>query len=278
MDGLCRTTSVRWTRWAPNQASLTVNLRREYLRNPLAADVRYWGHWVLERARGELAEFYPRDPDGSVPVAYLWSRTISCPSCHMEMPLLRQYWLARQTNKRVALEPVIDRHGGHVDFRVVKGEAVTGRPEQATTSRGDTRCLACGQVVKGVDVRRLAMNGEIGAAMTAVVLSTEAAGGKRYRADAEEDRVAYHAAAERLRVLATTHHGDLPLIPDEPIDPKILGLRIDAFGLDEWGKLFNERQKLTISTFARQTTEAYSAMIAEAWIRTTPRRSPPTLG
>ena len=52
-----------------------------YRRNPLAADVRYWGRWMLERARKELAEFYPPDPDGSVPVAYLWSRTIPCPSC-----------------------------------------------------------------------------------------------------------------------------------------------------------------------------------------------------
>ena len=75
-----------------------------YRRNPLAADVRYWGHWMLERAREELAEFYPPDLDGSVPVAYLWSRTIPCPSCHAEMPLIRQYWLARKDRKKVALE------------------------------------------------------------------------------------------------------------------------------------------------------------------------------
>ena len=52
-----------------------------YRHNPLATDVRYWGAWVLERAREELAEFYPADPDGRVPVAYIWSRTIPCPSC-----------------------------------------------------------------------------------------------------------------------------------------------------------------------------------------------------
>ena len=52
------------------------DLVEAYGRNPLATDVRYWGHWMLEKAREELAEFYPSDPDGSVPVAYLWSRTI----------------------------------------------------------------------------------------------------------------------------------------------------------------------------------------------------------
>ena len=125
-----------------------------YRRNPLAADVRYWGNWMLERARKELAAFYPPDPDGSVPVAYLWSRTIPCPSCHAEMPLIRQYWLARKPKKRVALEPMIDREGGRVDFRIVEGEGVTGKPEQATVARGDTKCLLCGQTVKAAQVRQ----------------------------------------------------------------------------------------------------------------------------
>ena len=77
------------------------DLVEAYGRNPLATDVRYWGHWMLEKAREELAEFYPSDPDGSVPVAYLWSRTIPCPNCEAEMPLIRQYWLARKDKKRL---------------------------------------------------------------------------------------------------------------------------------------------------------------------------------
>jgi very-short-patch-repair endonuclease len=44
-----------------------------YKRNPLATEVRYWGEWVLERAREELAEFYPAEtpptPPGSPPLA-----------------------------------------------------------------------------------------------------------------------------------------------------------------------------------------------------------------
>lgn len=32
-----------------------------YKQNPLATDVRYWGEWVLEKARAELEEFYPDD-------------------------------------------------------------------------------------------------------------------------------------------------------------------------------------------------------------------------
>ena len=36
-----------------------------------------------------------------------------------------------------------------MDFEVVEGVGhVTGDPADATTSRGDTKCLLCGQVVK----------------------------------------------------------------------------------------------------------------------------------
>ena len=215
------------------------DLAEAYRHNPLATDVRYWGNWMLERAREELAEFYPTDPDGSVPVAYLWSRTIPCPSCHAEMPLIRQYWLARKDKKKVALEPVIDRQHNRVDFRVVKDSNVVGNPGDATTSKGDTKCLLCGQVVKGRDVRQLAVTGKMSASMTAVVLATPMKGGKDYRPDSPLDLTAFEAAAERLRVIQSEHQRDLPLVPEEPIDPRTLGLRVDGFGFSEWSTLFN---------------------------------------
>ena len=51
----------------------------EYRKNPLAADVKYWGYWILERAKGEIGRFYPPEHDDSVPVAYLWARTVKSP-------------------------------------------------------------------------------------------------------------------------------------------------------------------------------------------------------
>ena len=237
------------------------NLAEAYRRNPLATDVRYWGSWMLERAREELAEFYPSDPDGSVPIAYLWSRTIPCPNCRAEMPLIRQYWLARKPNKRVALQPIIDRDNNRVDFEVVEGPDVTGNPAQATTTRGDTRCLLCDQVVKAKDVRQSAAIGKMSASMTAVVLETPKKSGRHYRPDSSLDLAAYQAAAERLRVMQSEHQMDLPIVPDEPINPKTLGLRVDGFGLSDWSTLFNARQLLSLTTFARLVGEAHEQMV-----------------
>ena len=74
----------------------------------LADEVRKWGEWIKEQAEQELAEFYPKDPDGATPIAYLWARTITCegPGCGAEVPLMRSLWLAKKGSKSVALRLV----------------------------------------------------------------------------------------------------------------------------------------------------------------------------
>lgn len=232
----------------------------EYRRNPLAADVRYWGRWVLERAREDLSEFYPPDPDGSVPVAYLWSRTIPCPSCEAEMPLIRQYWLARKNKKKVALDPVVDCEAGTVDFRVVEGEEVTGSPERATTSRGDTRCLPCGQVVKAAQLHEIGRSGKLSARMTSVVLAPKGRGGKRYRVASERDFATFDKTRAKSRELSLETIGDHPAIPEEPLAYHPQYMLVREYGLDQWGKLFNDRQLLAMTTFARLVGDAYGEM------------------
>jgi putative DNA methylase len=72
----------------------------------LAEAVRYWGGWVKQQAEKELAQFYPKDPDGSTPIAYLWARTIKCegPGCGAEVPLVRTLWLAKKGNRAIGLQ------------------------------------------------------------------------------------------------------------------------------------------------------------------------------
>ena len=234
---------------------------KAYRRNPLAADVRYWGNWILEKARKKLAEFYPPDPDGSVPLAYLWSRTIPCPSCHAEMPLIRQYWLARKDKKKVALKPVIDRLHNRVEFKVVEDLNVTGDPAEATTSRGDTKCLLCGQVVKAAQVHESGREGKMGARPTAVVTKSENSRGKAYREPRDHDASAFRKAEARLSQLITHDADGLSLIPDEPLAYHPQYMLVREYGLDEWGKLFNARQLVALTTFARLVGDAHNEML-----------------
>ena len=96
----------------------------------LVYDVEKWGEWVLEEAKKEIGRFYPPDPDGSIPVGYIWARTIRCqnPSCRAEIPLMRQFWLARKKNKKVALKLIVDREHKKVKFKIVRGKEIDFDP------------------------------------------------------------------------------------------------------------------------------------------------------
>jgi putative DNA methylase len=88
----------------PERLGQTEMFSRDAPVNPLLAAVKQWGEWVLNEARKELAPFYPSS--GAAPVVgYIWARTLPCqnPSCGVEIPLMRQFWLAKKEKKNVAL-------------------------------------------------------------------------------------------------------------------------------------------------------------------------------
>ena len=245
-----------------SQSSFTDgDLTEAYRRNPLATDVRYWGTWMLERAREELDEFYPPDPDGRVPVAYLWSRTIPCPNCDAEMPLIHQYWLARKPNRRVALHPDVDQDTKQVNFTVEEGPQMTGNPAQATTNRGDTRCLVCGQVVKAAQVHNAGRKGQMGARLTAVVSVGKDGRGKTYREPNQFDEGVFRSAERRLSTRSASTPDGLPTVPNEPLAYHPQYMLVREYGLDEWGKLFTARQLLALTTLVRHVGEAYAEML-----------------
>ncbi len=74
----------------------------------LADELRHVGKQIKEEAEKELAEFYPVDPDGARPIAYLWARTVRCEAvaCGAEIPLMRSFWLCKKANRRRALRLV----------------------------------------------------------------------------------------------------------------------------------------------------------------------------
>ena len=102
--------------------------------NRLLEDVKYWGNWVLEEARKELGGFYPPDPDGSIPVGYIWARTVTCqnPACGAEIPLMRQTWLAKKEKKQIALHLV--PQGNRVEFEIAEGASIDFDPGEGTVS------------------------------------------------------------------------------------------------------------------------------------------------
>jgi putative DNA methylase len=187
----------------------------------LAEAVRRWGQWVRERAAEELAPFYPPEPDGSIPLAYLWARTIRCegPGCGAEVPLVGLLWLSRKEKRRVALRyrGVREVGGGRVEFEIFepKSEAEVPPP---IVKRFAATCPVCGYTTPYARVReqiRARRGGTRDARMIAVI-TLRPDGSRGFRLATEEDEAIARRAADELARREREHRGPLPLVPDEP--------------------------------------------------------------
>ena len=123
----------------------------------LADELRRVGREIKTQAEKELADLYPKDPDGATPIAYLWARTVRCeaPDCGAEIPLMRSFWLSKKAARRRALRASVVRGNGEaprVEFEIFQPESdmeVSG----GTVSRARARCVCCGAVLPPERVR-----------------------------------------------------------------------------------------------------------------------------
>jgi len=253
----------------------TLDFDLKIVPNRLLYDVGKWSNWVLKEAKKEIGKFYPLDPDGSMPVGYIWARTIPCqnPSCGAEIPLMRQFWLAKKKNKKVALFPYVEAKKVH--FKIV-GDGYETIPEgfnpaQGTVAKAVAICLVCGAVIDAKTTRKLFQVGRAGQRMVAVITYIKNnqlknnIKGKKYRIAIDKDMQIYEEARiylkekrEKLRL----EQGIDP-IPNESI-PLMSGVfNVPIYGINVWGDLFNSRQKLCMISFIEKVRNAYKWILEE---------------
>jgi putative DNA methylase len=247
------------------------------VQSPLLLAVQKWGEWVLHEAQkggahggAPLQDFYPPDPDGSIPVGYIWARTVPCqnPTCGAEIPLMRQTWLAKKEGKQVALKIVPNHAHKRVEFEIVgqNGEPIPFDPERGTVARANVECPLCGSVIDDQTTRRLFQEGKAGQRMVAVVLHHPQQRGKRYRLATERDMEAYRAAEQALlRVCARLREEwGMEPVPDERII-RTGGnqMAVLHYAMYTFGDLFNARQQLALVTFADLVRRAHAEMLAQ---------------
>ncbi len=234
----------------------------------LLEEVSRWGEWVLNEAKKELASFYPKDPDGSIPVGYIWARTLPCqdPNCGAEIPLMRQTWLANTDQRKIALKLLPDKKNKQVDAVIVEGNQIDFDPSIGTVKGAVVTCPICEGTIDDDTTRQLFREGKAGQRMMVVVLHHPSHSGKRYRLPTKRDLRAYYNAAEALKqkVERLREEWGMEPVPDEPMDkndPTTVAGR--GYGIEKFGELFNERQKLALLTFAEKVRQAYVEMLNE---------------
>jgi adenine-specific DNA methylase len=235
----------------------------------LADEVRKWGEWIKQEAERELAEFYPKDKDGSTPIAYLWARTIKCegPGCGAEVPLMRSRWLAKTDSRSVALQLVPRPRSKRVDFQIIVkkrgGWVDQDEPKtqiadpilDGTVARGSVTCPCCGYTTQVARVReqfKTRHGGANDARLLCVVTIRENELGRFYRLPTETDLRAIREAGNELARRKKAHKGKLSLTPDELISKnEMRRISIPIYGMASWGDVFSNRQSLSLQTLAR---------------------------
>jgi adenine-specific DNA methylase len=246
-----------------------LNFDSKTVSNRLLYDVEKWSNWVLKEVKKEIGRFYPPEPDGSIPVGYIWARTIPCqnPSCSAEIPLMRQFWLAKKKNKKVTLSPYIE--GKRVYFKII-GDGYEMIPEgfnpaQGTVAKAIVICPVCGAVIDAKTTRKLFQEGKAGQRMVAVILHHPKKQGKTYRIAKEEDLGVFREAERCLKEKRTklVDEWGIDPVPDEEI-PLMSGVfNVPIYGMHKWGDLFNSRQKLALITFVERIRLGFKKMIEE---------------
>ena len=205
----------------------------------LAADVEAYGRWMRDEAHKRIGHLYPdaTGPNGEklTPIAWIWARTVESPdpSWSGHVPLVASWTLAKRPDKpTVWIEPIIDRDTQSISYAIREGDKPT---YERTCSGGKGICLATGAAIPATYIKAESRAGRMSHQLIAVV--ADAKRGRQYVAPEPSESASARLAQPLWR-------------PETVLPAKGLGFRVQAYGLDEWWKLFTPRQLTALTTFS----------------------------
>jgi putative DNA methylase len=244
----------------------------------LADEVRKWGEWIKQGAAKELAEFYPKDGDGAIPIAYIWARTVlseapGAGDLPVQVPLLRSMWLSKRKGSFRALRWVRDPRGHVVtepawigsdgslqQVRLPKLEVFSpksaGEVEAGTARGGAATCPVTDFTTPPARVKEQ-LKTQRGGAQTSRLIAVYAngPGGRDFRLSSEYDLNAFKKASTAAEDLLQEDRNAFPNELINPIRPfkNTRGLSaVTRIGCESFGDLYNRRQALAIHHFYDQ--------------------------
>jgi len=232
----------------------------------LIDEIIKWSKWLKDRAEQKLSQFYPEDDNGVVPIAYLWARTIHCegPGCGTELPLIGLPWLSKKEKNRVALGVLPNEKEKHIDFKLFSPKADSDLPPPISRRLSAT-CPLCGFTTPYKNVREQIRSKEGGTKdprLLAVILR-KTSGDRVFRLPKQSDFLAVRKASETLTGFQKhfTTNSELS-IPNEEFPTWYSGVfNPGLWNITTWGRLFTDRQLLSLLTFCSIVREAKQRML-----------------
>ena len=220
----------------------------------LAEDVRYYGEWMKQEAFQRIGHLYPKvkvphEQGGgeATVIAWIWARTVKCPNpaCGCEMPLVHSFELSKKKGNTAWIEPLYDEDK-KLSFKVHH----EGKPKiEGTVSRKGAVCPNCGAPVGYPYIRTESVEGRMSSALMAIVGEGK---NRRIYLDADIE----HRSAADVEKPENYPEGQLAYYPGH--------LNTNVYGLDEFHKLFANRQLTALTTFSELVSEAQAKAEADA--------------
>lgn len=219
----------------------------------MVADIRAYGEWMRDEAFRRIGDLYPdaQGPNGErlTPIAWIWARTVQSPDPTWQghVPLVTSWHLSKRKGKDpVWIEPVIDRNAKTIRYEIRTGGVPT---HDRTVIRGNGICIATGAAMSGEYIKEESRRGRMGHSLMAIV--AEGARGRVFLPPSAEAVTAASAAAPEWR-------------PAGRNPERLTGGTVFVYGLDEWSKLFTERQLVALTTLSDLLTEVRRRVESDA--------------
>ena len=215
----------------------------------LISSFRTWGQWVYDIVKKDTRRLFPASELGDFQ-GYLWARTIVCPNCALQYPLVNNWWLSKRKDSNTALRPII--YGDALHFEIVSNDQSEFDANSGTITRGMAHCLKCGNVLHSDFLHEEADAGRMESVPLASVYRNQNDGRYNFDAVTEQDFTLFSEAKDLLKGHLTASPDALPT---EPI-PKSQEFRVTEYGIHQWGHIFNARQALVLMSFVEAIHQA----------------------
>lgn len=254
--------------------------------NKLLKSVEEYGDKILDEVKNEIGKFYPQlyiqnksyfgdTKEELILYGFYWMHTIKCkdPKCESEIPLTSNFWLSKKDGKsgrNIAIYPYLVEK--KLEFKIVGDDydpiPDNFNPNVGTIKKVHVTCPFCGRTLDDTETRNEFQKGKINERLAAIVLKHPKKKGKIYNVAKSDDFKLFESTKDELILKSNEFYkkwGSNPL-PNEPT-PHSGGkgaeraFSIRNYGFNEWGDLFNERQKLSLIVFMNKIKESYFDMI-----------------
>jgi putative DNA methylase len=245
---------------------------RNHYRNAegLAEDVKYYGEWMREEAKKRFGHHYPQvDVPKSLGggkatvVAWIWARTVPSPDpafADVQVPITSTFLLNSKAGEETWIQPIVDKAERTIKYVIRKGGTraeVESAKAGTKLQRANFRCLMSDAPITADYVKSVGQSGNMGQTLMAII--AERKGGRVYVEPS--DGQTSHAFSPEVASVAKECR-DTFLFGETPA--RLTGGTCHVYGLDQWGKLFTDRQLLGLSSFSDLVHEAREKIEADA--------------